>query len=400
MKIAFVLDHFDPELGGLEKWTFQAASWLRDRGHEIHVVASSCVPSATGAGFVPHPLGPSSSRIEFAEKAEVFLRGLNVDIIHDLGSGWYFDVLHPHSGCRLAVRKQNLRSLPFFRRLKFRRYQTERKGLREAIQLETRQYSASGGRIIALSQMTRADLQHYHRVSSERFEVIYNGVDTDRYAPVADMEQRNGKRAEFGLPEGVVFLFAAHNFRLKGLDPLLKALARLRRYSVHLLVAGHGEIERYRKRAARLGLRDRVTFCGHVREMQNCYAAVDVLVHPTYYDPCSLVLLEAWSCGLPSITTRLSGASELLQTGVQGFVLSDPGNVRALAKTMRQLLDPGLRERMGAEARKLALTRTAGNSFERILATYRKVLETGRGRESLHRRGLCPPSENKMRKVP
>ena len=50
------------------------------------------------------------------------------------------------------------------------------------------------------------------------------------------------------------------------------------------------------------------------REMRNAYFAADFLVHPTFYDPCSLVVLEALACGLPVITTRANGASELLRT--------------------------------------------------------------------------------------
>jgi UDP-glucose:(heptosyl)LPS alpha-1,3-glucosyltransferase len=110
--------------------------------------------------------------------------------------------------------------------------------------------------------------------------------------------------------------------------------------------------------------------------------AADIFVHPTFYDPCSLVLLEALACGLPAITTRFSGAAELMQSGVHGFVLPDPADSRMLAKTMGRLLDPGLRTRMGNAARQLALKCTAQNSFEQILATYHAVIANGRGRNS------------------
>ena len=47
-------------------------------------------------------------------------------------------------------------------------------------------------------------------------------------------------------------------------------------------------------------------------------------MQPTYYDPCSLVVLEALACGLPVITTAQNGASELLTDGVDGYVLTAP----------------------------------------------------------------------------
>ena len=61
------------------------------------------------------------------------------------------------------------------------------------------------------------------------------------------------------------------------------------------------------------------------------YAAADVFVLPTFYDPCSLSVSEAAASGLPSVTTRFNGAAELLTEGVDGFVISDPADDAELA---------------------------------------------------------------------
>ena len=60
-----------------------------------------------------------------------------------------------------------------------------------------------------------------------------------------------------------------------------------------------------------LGLSDRVRFVGYCPDVRDAYFASDFLVHPTFYDPCSNVVLEALACGLPVITTRDNGAAEL-----------------------------------------------------------------------------------------
>ena len=70
------------------------------------------------------------------------------------------------------------------------------------------------------------------------------------------------------------------------------------------------------------------------------YAAADALVLPTYYDPCSLSVLEAAASGIPSATTRFNGAGELLTEGVDGFVLDDPADDRQLAQRLQELLEP------------------------------------------------------------
>ena len=92
------------------------------------------------------------------------------------------------------------------------------------------------------------------------------------------------------------------------------------------VIAGGKKPQRFAKLAEKLGIAHAVTFLGLVDPVPY-YAAADVFVHPTWYDPCSLVTLEASSSGLPVITSRFNGAAELMIHGKEGFVLPDPGDV-------------------------------------------------------------------------
>ncbi|HEX8678982.1 MAG TPA: glycosyltransferase family 4 protein, partial [Chthoniobacterales bacterium] len=105
------------------------------------------------------------------------------------------------------------------------------------------------------------------------------------------------------------------------------------------------------------------------------YAAADVYVQPTWYDPCSLVTLEAAACGLPVITTRYNGASELMHDGLDGYVLEDPHDVATLAARMQALLDPALRNTMGAAGRAVALQHTFERQTDEFLELYREIME-------------------------
>jgi len=100
-------------------------------------------------------------------------------------------------------------------------------------------------------------------------------------------------------------------------------------------------------------------------------AAADALLHPTFYDACSLACLEAWASGLPVVVSREDGASSLLTEGVQGWVVRDPGDAREIAFRMKELLDPGRREAMGAQARVLAEHNDAADAFQRLEALCR-----------------------------
>jgi len=91
------------------------------------------------------------------------------------------------------------------------------------------------------------------------------------------------------------------------------------------------------------------------------------LVHPTFYDPCSLVVLEALACGLPVITTRFNGASELLHPPREGFVVDDPHDAQQLAGYMCELLDPQRRNACAAEARQTAAKWTFEHHYQRLM---------------------------------
>ena len=103
------------------------------------------------------------------------------------------------------------------------------------------------------------------------------------------------------------------------------------------------------------------------------YAAADVFVLPTFYDPCSLSVSEAAASGLPSVTTRFNGAAELLSEGVDGSVIDDPADDAELAGALRPLLDAGVRQRMGEAARKLALKHTLDYNCDQIVAIYQQI---------------------------
>jgi UDP-glucose:(heptosyl)LPS alpha-1,3-glucosyltransferase len=103
------------------------------------------------------------------------------------------------------------------------------------------------------------------------------------------------------------------------------------------------------------------------------YAAADVFVLPTFYDPCSLSVSEAAASGLPCVTTRFNGAAELLTEGVDGSVISDPADDLELADALRPLMETSVRERMGSAARKLALKYTLDRNCDEIVSIYRQI---------------------------
>lgn len=375
MKIGLVIESFDPMRGGAEHWTWQFARWLLAANHEVHVVARH-FPKPLAIDVVPHSLEGASSRLRFAEAAERTVRDLALDIIHDMGSGWTFDILQLHSGARAATFEQNLLLMPPGMRALKRRVAPLLPRYRQFEQLSGRQLADRGQLIVVPSKMVARDLERYHRVAPERIRLIYNGVDSDRFSPARALPNRRSTRAALGVSdETLLLLIAAHNFRLKGVPTLIRGLAELRREGrrVSLAVAGGKRFGPYQRLAARAGISDDVRFLGSVRDLVPLYGAADVYVHPSFYDPCSLVVLEALACGLPVITTRFNGASELLTEAVQGYVIDDPRNHKDLADRIGRLFDRRRRRRMSTAARQLALQHSFAQNCLELLAAYQEV---------------------------
>jgi UDP-glucose:(heptosyl)LPS alpha-1,3-glucosyltransferase len=119
-------------------------------------------------------------------------------------------------------------------------------------------------------------------------------------------------------------------------------------------VVGKGNEAKFLALAAASGVGDRVIFTGPQTNVERYYAAADIFVLPTLYDPFSNSTLEALASGLPAITTAQNGASEVIDEGVDGFMVSDALDVDGLAgKIGRALSDYSA---MGESARRKAET--------------------------------------------
>jgi UDP-glucose:(heptosyl)LPS alpha-1,3-glucosyltransferase len=246
--------------------------------------------------------------------------------------------------------------------------------------LMARQFGDPERIVVAISQMCARDFQEYHGVSPQRIRQVYHGIDIERFTPWQRERHREPIRDRLGIgQEEPVFLFVGHDYRRKGLATAMRAVERLRAAGApaRLLVVGG----RRRETAFRF-LPQRqagaVDFVGPVDDPVPYYAAADALVLPSFYDPFGLVVLEAAACGLPVVTSRSTGASELLSDALDGYVLDDPADDRQWAGRLEKLLDAPLRRRMGEAARRLALQYTLQRNCDALLAIYREMTPSQR----------------------
>jgi UDP-glucose:(heptosyl)LPS alpha-1,3-glucosyltransferase len=228
--------------------------------------------------------------------------------------------------------------------------------------------------------MVRRHFQLYYRLDPANVRVVRIATDPKRFDEQDRPRRRLEWRRRWGLaPEDVVALFVGINYRLKGLEPLLHAVGRLAAdQSFRLLVAGKSKTAAFERLARRLGIADQVRFVGYCTDMRNCYFAADFFVHPTFYDPCSHVVLEAMACGLPVITSRYNGASELLHPPCEGYVLDDPHDHDRLAWSLAQMLDPARRAACAQAARRTAAQWTFEHHYHEMLAVFAEAVNRKR----------------------
>jgi UDP-glucose:(heptosyl)LPS alpha-1,3-glucosyltransferase len=313
LNIGLVIERMDPGLGGAEQWTYQFARWLLAQGHEVHVIAAAVADSVKRLGVVAHELGAARRRVRFAAEAERAARSLPLDIVHDMGRGWSCDVFHPHNGSRSAAFEHNLLAEPNWKRPWKRAGHALLPRYRDFDRLMARQYVADGRLYVAVSRMVAEHFRTFHGVCESRIRRIYNGVDVRRFSPDRRVEFREPTRRRLGVRDDeLLLLIVAHNPRLKGVPAVIRACAELGRRGVpaRLAVVGGRPLWSHQRLARRLGVANRVAFIGAVNDPVHLYMAADVYVQPTFYDPCSLVVLEAMACGLPVVTTRHNGVSE------------------------------------------------------------------------------------------
>ncbi len=394
LRIAILLEWFLPSTGG-QSYFSGLVKELVKRGHDVHVFATE-IEEASGQGYTIHLIPafkrPRSLRLlSFVLNSARIVNRYDFDIIHEVMESLTMNVFNPHSGVEKAYLKQEFASIHsrLYYIIRFlRRYLSPRHYLVLWIQKQQFQMRRAK-KIIAISNMVKRDIIQYYKVPEEKIDVVFNCVDMDRFHPRNRDRFRGSMRAHLKIDEDtLLLLFSGHNYRLKGLQTLLAALSVLKEtlphQSFHLLITGRGQIARYRRIARKLGVLDLVTFLGPVKDMEKFYGASDIFVHPTFYDSCSLTVLEALASGMPVITTRFNGAADVMVSDEGGKVLDDPKDIKRLAQALAVFFDRDRREKARLVGRRWVERYTPEYNAEKTLEVYYKVLEETERKSNLH----------------
>ncbi len=383
MRIAIVTDYYYPQLGGITEHVHGQAMHLHERGHEVIVVTGHLYrpPSVVDTDYEPEKHVP----FEIVRIGQALrLYGNASQTLHTADARLYgklkrlfrerrIDVVHVHSPYNPVMPMLAVLAAP-----------------RNAITVGTfhsvfapgplldtfsRLMRIAIGRLdgkIVVSEACIGSLMPYFPYD---YKVIPNGIDERHFSPDADP-----------LPElahpGPTILFLGRFDPRNGLGTMIDAFVRVRREvgeGVRLVVVGDGPLKGFYQKRVPTELADDVHWAGRVNWARPRYfASADILCTPCSRASFGMVLLEAMSCGLPVVASRISGFQLVMEHGRHGLMVSPADDDLRFAEALLYLLDrPAEQARMGREGRRTAVTRYAWSRVAAELEEYYVSLQRG-----------------------
>jgi len=315
-KIGFIRRGFSLH-GGAESYLKRLAEGVCAAGHEARLWTTPDWPEREW------PYGsvirlPGKSATTFADEIGRLPPGLECDVVMSLERIWKCDVYRAGDGVHRAwlERRSRLAS-----RLQKMGYALNRKHA-ATLRLEHALFAEGGaGRVLANSHMVKDEIVAVYGYPPARIDVVYNGVPAAFFRPAPGVRAQSRQTLQLAADDLAV-LFVGSGWERKGLRFAIEAVESCGDSRLRLIVAGRGNQSNYRSPV--------VKFSGVVHDVPSLYAAADIFLLPTIYDPFSNACLEAAAAGLPVITTRGNGFSEIIEEGIHGSVVDDPDDVGRL----------------------------------------------------------------------
>jgi UDP-glucose:(heptosyl)LPS alpha-1,3-glucosyltransferase len=341
-RIAFLRRRFSPT-GGAEHYLLRLATGLAARGHQLTLYCEDWSPRENP--FQEIRKIDSADPVSFARKVGVHSMRDRHDIVFSLervpncdlyraGDGLHADWLayrrafHPVMGrVRTLLRPKN----------------------RQLCRLEAQVFAPGGvRRVICNSRFVADQICKHFDFPRDRIDVIYNGVP---YQQFSMGDRAFGRRALQLNPDDYVVLLVGAGSERKG-----HAIAR-------------DAMRRIKRKYAKLVIIDSPPPVA----MQHVYAAADVFLLPTLYDPFANVTLEALAAGLPVITSAQNGASEIMEDEKNGFILPRADDDKLIVHLLDYLADPAQRARFRQPAQALAHQYDQAKNLNATLAVFDKL---------------------------
>lgn len=360
--------------GGVEKGTLEVARAIVEKGWQSIVVSNGgrLVPRLEGAGtrHIKMPIHSKNPLVMFLNyfRLKSIIRDYDIDVVHarSRAPGWpaYFAAKH--------------RKVPFITTFHGTyNYRSKLKKFYNSVMVR-------GVKVIAISEFISDFIRKHYKLDKRKVIVVPRGVDPVVFDPENVSQQRMIKLAhDWRLEDGAfVVMLPGRLTTWKGQQILIKALAQLRDLDIMVVLVGPAKSELYRRKlevlVKGLDLAGRVRLVDDCDDMPAALMLSDVVVSAST-DPEAFgrVVVEAQAMCKPVVASNHGGASETIVHGKTGW-LTQPGHVKELADTIREVYNLSLPERkkVGQQGRKSVLkSYTTEMMCSNVLNVYEKAIK-------------------------
>lgn len=358
MKIALITKRVSQSLGGAERVSVNLAGKLLASGHDVHILTGYIDTDMEGAKIhlIKTVKGLSPLRLLlFQHNVKNVLRREGFDLVYSLCQTYPVDIYRVGDGIHrhwMKVQHPNilLRWLKYFTSLVHFTMRV----------LEGKIFSKDKCRLfITNSILVKKQIIEYFHIPEEKIRVIYNGVDHTVFN-TGVKGYRTEMRRKYGINDSdLVILFVSNNWERKGLATIIEAISKTKIQKIKLILVGRGNAKRFISLAGNNNINTgNITFTGRTADVEKYYGMSDIFILPSRYEPFANVCLEAMACGLPVVTTKTNGASELIKEGANGFILENWNDSDRLSELIKKLNDKRILEDMGHNAADTAISYT------------------------------------------
>jgi len=340
MRIALIRRRYSAT-GGAENYLERLGEELQRRGHVITLVCEEWKESGGVLGVVR--VVQSSDPAGFAEGVQAMNLKKEFDLVFSLERVPGCDLYRAGDGVHAEWLEQRARYAPVLGPL--RTWLNPKNGVMNRLEREL--YRAENtGRIIANSRMIKDSIVRRFGYPAERIDVVYNGVPFKKFS---SGDREAGRKALGLAKDAYVILLVGAGEERKGVRYARAAVER---------VPG-----------AQLVVIDKPV----TSPLPDVYAAADVFLLPTLYDPFANVTLEAMAAGLPVITTSHNGASEILTHEKDGYILERADDVESMVKYLIQLQRSEERARFKKSTQYIAMQYDINDNVDQTALIFEKI---------------------------
>lgn len=326
MRIAVVRAHYSP-FGGAERFLNVAVDSMMKHHHTPTILTRAWPQRSTVAIdhtiINPRYVTSAGRDRNFANAVRATLNQSSFDLVQSYERFAGCDVFHAVDGVHAEWLVQRERIQSPLQRLGVS-LNPHHRYLRKA---ERDMYHSPKLRaVICISKMVRDDILAHYKIDPAKLHVIYGPIDTDKFRPARQGENFNSRRDEIRRKYAIsanapVAIHVGSGFERKGVRAFLQSVALVP--GLYAFVVGQDKkLAAYQTLARSLDIAARVFFTGGIADVTPYYAASDVFVMPTIYEPFGLVFGEAMACGLPVVVSRKAGAQDWITHGENGFVVT------------------------------------------------------------------------------